>query len=434
MLTALHKNVQQAFILIASTLFLSTITPLPLLAQQTTSDLVFSPQRLDRIDYVLEKYVNEERITGAVALVLQDGEVVYEKAVGWADKENERRMTTDTIFRIASQTKAITSTAILMLIEQGKVYLNAPIDQWMPTFEQTTVAVESDNGLVIEPAHRSITIKDLLTHTAGISYGRESITEALYKQNGLGYAGDAYGWYTAHKNEEICQTMDRLGNLPFAEHPGKDWVYGYSTDILGCIVERASGQPLDAFIRTHITDPLGMTNTYFFLPLEEKERLATVYTINDQSIIVRSPEGPRGQGDYVTGPRKSFAGGSGLLSTAKDYARFLEMIRNEGTLDGHHYLSPHTVNLMTSNQVGLLHSHKGLGFGLGFQTTEQPGANAFAPVGSFGWSGAYGTAYEVAPHERLVMVLMIQVLPFRGNGIREAFKTAVYQSLVPATH
>ncbi|QXD16919.1 beta-lactamase family protein [Rhodocaloribacter litoris] len=391
---------------------------------------VIDPERLVRVDSVLERYVREGRVAGAVGLVLHDGEVVYERAVGWADREAGRPMTTDTIFRIASQTKALTSTAILMLVEEGRINLEDPVSRWMPTFERTMVAVRSDTGLVLEPARRAITIRDLLTHTAGISYGGEPWVAARYRAQGLGY-GEAYGWYTAHLDEPICETMDRLGTLPFVEQPGVRWVYGYATDILGCVVERVSGRPLDAFFRERLTGPLGMTDTYFYLPPAQRDRLAAVYTPGDDGRVVRAPDGPRGQGDYVDGPRRSFSGGAGLLSTARDYARFLEMIRNGGILDGVRILAPHTVAVMTSNQVGTRYSEDGLGFGLGFQTTDRLGANGFSSVGTFGWSGAYGSAYEVDPKERLVLVLMIQVVPYYGSGLREAFKAAVYQALVP---
>jgi CubicO group peptidase (beta-lactamase class C family) len=405
----------------------------PVLAQgqpSLTSGNVVDPGRLARVDSVLTRYVDEGRVAGAVGLVLRDGEVIYERAVGWADREAQRRMTPDVIFRIASQTKAITSTAILMLVEAGKINLEDPVHRWMPTFETTTVAVRSDTGRVIAPAHRAITIKDLLTHTAGISYGREPRVAPRYEEQGLGY-GEAYGWYTADKEEPICDTMDRLGTLPFVEQPGAVWVYGYSSDVLGCVVERASGRPLDAFVRERLTGPLGMNDTWFFLPPEHRDRLAAVYTPGSDGRMVRAPDGPRGQGDYVDGPRRSFSGGAGLLSTARDYARFLEMIRSGGSLDGVRILAPHTVAVMTSDQAGPLYDGNGLGFGLGFQTTERLGANGFSSVGTFGWSGAYGSVYEVDPRERLVIVLMIQVVPYVGSGIREAFKTAVYQALVP---
>lgn len=391
---------------------------------------VVDSDRLARLDSVLERYVREDRVAGAVGLVLRDGEVIYERATGWIDREARRPMTPDAVFRIASQTKAITSTAIMMLVEEGKINLNDPVSRWMPTFEKTTVAVRSDTGLVVVPARRAITIKDLLTHTSGISYSGGPLVGSLYVEQGLGY-GEAYGWYTANKQEPICDTMDRLGALPFVEQPGAAWVYGYSTDILGCVVERASARPLDAFLRERLTGPLGMKDTWFFLPPEQRDRLATVYTPGSEGRVVRAPDGPRGQGDYVDGPRRSFAGGAGLLSTAHDYARFLEMIRNGGTLDGVRLLAPHTVAVMTSNQVGTLHNENGLGFGLGFQTTDRLGANGFSSEGTFGWSGAYGSVYEVDPKERLVIVLMIQVVPYFGSGIREAFKTTVYQALVP---
>lgn len=401
------------------------------LAQSAPAQLVhgFDPARLTRIDSLLERYVSEGRIAGAVGLVLRDGEVVYERAIGWADREAERPMTTDAVFRIASQTKAITSTAVLMLVEEGKINLNDPASRWLPSFAETTVAVSADTGRSVVPARRAITVRDLLTHTSGISYGGEPQIAPLYQAGGLGY-GDAYGWYFAHRTEPICETIDRLGTLPFVRQPGEAWVYGYSTDILGCIVERASGQALDEFVRERITQPLGMRDTWFFLPPDQRARLATVYAPDSTGIVVRAPDGPLGQGDYVDGPRRSFSGGAGLLSTARDYARFLEMVRNGGALDGRRYLAPHTVALMTSNQVGTLFDGEGRGFGLGFETTEQLGATGFASVGSFGWSGAYGSWYKVDPEERLVMVLMIQVVPFDDHRFREAFEAAIYQALL----
>ena len=394
---------------------------------------IVSEERLAYVDEVLQRYVDENRVAGAVGLVMRDGDIIYERAVGWADREAGLPMTTDTIFRIASQTKAITSAAVMMLVEQGKINLNEPIHRWMPTFKGSTVGVHSDSGLVVVPARRAITVHDLLTHTAGISYGRERHTEDLYKAQGLGYAGPAYGWYTAHKEETLCDTMDRLGPLPMAAQPGERWVYGYNTDILGCIVERVSGKPLDEFFQEFITAPLGMRDTFFFLPAShDKKRLAAVYSPDASGTMKRAEDGARGQGHYVDGPRRNFAAGAGLLSTARDYARFLEMIRNEGTLAGHTYLSPHAVALMNNNQSGTLHSTNGLGFGLGFQTIDRVGAKGLASKGAFGWSGAYGTVYEVDPEEKLVIVLMVQVLPYYGSGIREAFKSAVYGALIPA--
>jgi CubicO group peptidase (beta-lactamase class C family) len=265
------------------------------LAQAPASRPAFSTERLARIDRVLQEYVTENRVAGAVALVLQDGQTVYEKAVGWSDKEAGRRMTTDTIFRIASQTKAITSAAILALMEEGRIGLTDPVSRFIPPFAKTTVADPDQDGGAPVPARRQILIRDLLTHTAGISYGTDRHIAPLYEARGLGPAA-GFGWYTADKSEPICETMERLAALPFVAQPGEAYVYGYNTDVLGCVVERASGMPLDQFIRTRITEPLGMKDTRFFLPAADVPRLAAVYSSDDEGRIRRAPEGPRGQG------------------------------------------------------------------------------------------------------------------------------------------
>ena len=379
------------------------------------------------IDRGLQRYIDRDRVPGIVALVMQDGEVVYEKAFGWADRESSRRMTTDTIFRIASQTKALTSVAVMRMIEDGSLALSTRAGEYITTFASTKVAVANERGTVSQvPARRAITIRDLLTHTAGISYGTEPAVAALYEAKGLGPAAGA-GWYTADKNEGVCDTMERLGTLPFVAQPGTAWVYGYNTDILGCIVEKASGSPLDAYIRDHITAPLGMKDTQFFLPSAQKDRLAAVYSSADGK-YVRAPDGARGQGAYIDGPRRNFAGGAGLLSTARDYGRFLESMRRGGSIDGIRLLSPRAVQLMSTNQVGDLHSTTGLGWGLGFETVDRFGANGMSSAGAFGWGGAYGSVYRVDPEARLVMVLMIQLIP-NATDIREVFPSLVYQAL-----
>lgn len=388
-----------------------------------------APDRVARIDKGLQQYVDENRVAGIVALVLQDGRPVYERAFGWSDKEAGRRMTTDAIFRIASQSKAITSAAVLVLVEDGKIGLADPVSRFIPSFAKTTVAVRSGTEVTYVPARRAITIRDLLTHTAGISYGTNAEVAKQYEAKGLGPAA-GYGWYTADKDEPICETMERLGTLPFVAHPGERWVYGYNTDILGCVVERASGVPLDRFIRDRVTGPLGMTDTHFFLPPGQRSRLAAVYSSGADGIAVRAADGARGQGHYVEGPRRSFAGGAGLLSTARDYARFLEMIRNGGALDGVRILSPRAVRLMTTDQIGPLYPTDGLGFGLGFEVTERYGAKGMDAEGAFGWGGAYGTEYRVDPEARIVMVLMLQLVP-GATDIRQKFATLVYQALLP---
>ncbi|HKW48718.1 MAG TPA: serine hydrolase domain-containing protein [Gemmatimonadaceae bacterium] len=389
----------------------------------------FDVVRLTRIDSTLQGAVDRGEIGGAVALVLRDGQTVYEGAFGWADREADRRMTTDAIFRIASQTKALTSVAAMSLVEEGKLSLNDPVSKFIPEFEHTTVATRVDTGRAIVPARRRITIRDLLTHTAGISYGVDSLVGPLYAAAGLGPAA-GWGWYTADKKEPICITMQRLASLPFVAQPGARFVYGYNTDILGCVVERVTGAPLDEVIRTRITGPLGMKDTYFFLPKDKRDRLAAVYASGADMKATRAPDGPRGQGDYVEGPRRNFSGGAGLLSTARDYSRFLQMLLNGGTLDGVRILGPRTVALMTTNQTDTLYSRTGEGFGLGFSIVERPGAaGRIESVGTFGWGGAYGSNYNVDPKEHLVLVFMIQQLP-NHTDVAAKFPMLVYQALI----
>lgn len=383
---------------------------LALLTMPLSAQRGFDPARLARLDTLLQANVDSQWIAGAVALVMRDGQVVYERAVGWADREARRPMRPDHLFRIASQTKALTSVAAMMLVEEGRLTLGTQVRRWMPTF----------------PA--GITIQHLLTHTAGISYGTSAGEAEAYRAAGLGPAA-GYGWYFADKDEPICTTLDRLGTLPFTAKPGERFVYGYGSDILGCIVERVSGRSLDAFLRERITGPLGMRDTRFFLPREQRDRLATLYAADSTGRVARADTGARGQGHYVEGPRRSFSGGAGLLSTARDYATFLQMLLDGGAHGGRRYLSPRTVALMTSNQVGTLYNANGQGFGLGFSVTERLGGNGFTSVGSFGWGGAYATTYLVDPQQGLVMLLLTQTLPNRAT-VGAQFPTLVYQALV----
>jgi CubicO group peptidase (beta-lactamase class C family) len=396
-------------------------------ASTRTAGSGVSSERLARIDAMLQSYVDRNLIAGAVAMVLRDGRPAYQKAVGWADKEANRPMRMDTMFRIASQTKAITSVAALSLVEDGSLSLSDQVGKFIPSFAKTNVAVRNGDATTIVPAKRPITIRDLLTHTAGISYGIEPHISSQYAAQGLGPSAGA-GWYFADKQEPICDAMERLGTLPFIAQPGEAWVYGYNTDVLGCVIERVTGQSLDRVIAARVTQPLGMTDTHFFLPVDQKDRLAAVYASGSDGRAVRAAEGARGQGSYVDGPRRTFAGGAGLVSTARDYGRFLEMIRGGGALDGVRILSPRMVAMMSTNQVGTLHSTTGLGFGLGFETTDRYGANGLDDVGSYGWGGAYGTMYRIDPHERLVIMLMLQLLP-NTTDVREKFPLMVYQAL-----
>lgn len=412
---------------IAAALVISSISfasgqPLP---QAGPESVGLSSERLDRIDAVMQELVDSSRTAGVAILVLRDGRAVKSGAYGWADREARRPLQMDALFRIASQTKAVTSVAAMILVEEGRLRLSDPVRLWVPSFENMTVAGE--NGP--DSARRPITIRDLLTHTAGISYGNEPAVRQAFEAAGLGPAAGA-GWYFADKEEPICATMDRLGTLPLVAHPGERFVYGYSTDLLGCVVERVSGQPLDELFRERIFRPLGMMNTFFFVPDSERSRLAVVYAAGPE-VLKRAPEGAIGQGAYVDGPRESFSGGAGLVSSIEDYARFLQMLMNGGELDGARILSQHSVSLMTGDHLGSIYNRPGLGFGLGFQVLQNPAlAGLYGASGAYGWGGAYATSYWVDPAERLVALIMTQTLPSGGLDAADRFRALVYSALL----
>ncbi len=400
--------------LAAATLFfaIAILQPIAAAAQElprvAPAEAGFVPGRLDRIGAALEDYVAEGSLPGAVVAVLRDGAVVYEEAVGYSDVEGGRRIEVDAIFRIASQTKAVVSVAVMMLQEDGALLISDPLGRYLPAFSETTVAVPGENGgYDIVPADRPITIRDLLTHTAGISYG--------YGPGGDRWSeADITGWYFAHRDEPVRATVDRMAALPFQAQPGARFVYGYATDILGALVEEVSGLPLDEFLRARLFEPLDMRDTHFYLPPGKTDRLAVVYGHDGPGSLSRAAEGPGmdTQGQYVDGPRKSLSGGAGLLSTARDYARFLQMMLNGGHLGDARILSPASVALMTANHIGDLMG-SGVGFGLGFQVRLDLGAaGQLGSEGDYGWGGAYHTTYWVDPAERLVVVYFTQL---RGN-------------------
>jgi len=392
--------------------------------------LGFDAERLARIHSVMQQYVDEGRVAGIVTMVVRHGRVAQAGAYGWSDQEAGRRMTIDALFRIASQSKAVTSVAVMTLVEEGRLRLGDPVSKFLPGFAATSVAVAADPGMTRVPARRAITIRDLLTQSAGISYGTESLVEATYRSADLGPAA-GFGWYFADKSEPICASMDRLATLPFLAQPGERFVYGYATDILGCVVERVSGQTLAAYIESRVTSPLGMRDTHFFVPEEDRARLTAVYAATPDGGIERAGEGPLGQGAYVDGPRASFSGGAGLVSTAGDYASFLQMLLNGGVLDGARILGPKTVSLMTQDHLDELYGSPGYGFGLGFQILEDPGLTAqYGSPGLYSWGGAYASTYWVDPVEEIVGVFMIQLLPRGGLDLADRFRTLVYQAIV----
>jgi CubicO group peptidase (beta-lactamase class C family) len=398
--------------------------PLP---RAQPEEVGLSAERLKQLDGALRSYVDDGKLAGSVLLVARRGKVVYLQAFGQRDREARSPMQTDSIFRIASQTKALVSVGIMMLSEQGKLLLNDPLAKFIPEFKETTVAVPKEGGgYDVVKAKRPITIRDLLTHTSGIGYGT-GVAEDKWKAAGIG------GWYFADRKEPIAATVARMAALPNDAQPGEKWVYGYSIDILGVVIEKASGKPLDEFLRANITEPLGMTDTAFYLPAGKRDRLTAVYSATEGGKLERAPNPGAmvGQGAYADGPRVSFSGGAGLLSTAGDYGRFLQMMLNGGELDGKRLLSRKSVELMLSDHLRGVFFREGEGMGLGFSLVKDLGARGQpGSVGEFGWGGAYHSQYWADPREQLVVVHLTQLLPAIGIDDFGKVRSLVYQSIV----
>ena len=391
----------------------------------TLEELGFSAERLERLSEVLEGYVDDRQLAGSVTFVARHGKIAYLEAYGDRDRASHKPMQADTIFRIASQSKAIVSTATMILQEEGKLLIQDPVGKYLPEFQETTVAVPNDDGgYDVVPAKRPITIRDLLTHTSGFDYGH-GVAANLWAAAGI------QGYYFSDRDEPIAATVSRMAGLPANAQPGEEWVYGYSTDILGAVVEQAAGKPLDVFLDDRIFSPLGMTDTYFYLPHTKRDRLAKVYANVEGSLELAPADGWKGQGAFVDGPRKSFSGGAGLVSTANDYARFLQMILNGGELDGVRVLGRKTVELMSVNHLGDVPFRPGQGFGLGFSVLTDLGARGTSgSVGELAWGGAYHSQYWIDPVEDLIVVHLTQLIPSGGLDDYAKVKELIYQALV----
>jgi CubicO group peptidase (beta-lactamase class C family) len=408
--------------IIAAALALAALPSLH--AAATPAALGFAPDRLQRLDAVVQDHVDRRQLAGAVVLIQRHGQPAHFKAYGLQDLEAGKPMPTDAIMRIASMSKAVTSVAVMMLYEEGRLLLHDPLSKYLPAFSKSVVAVPPPAGApagtkyVTVPVKRPIQIRDLLTHTAGLTYG-DGLAVDDYKQANL------HGWYFANKDETIGQAIDRLGTLPLHGQPGEAWQYGFSTDVLGRLVEVVSGLPLDRFFAERIFRPLRMTDSCFFLPPEKAGRLATVYALEKDKLA-------RGdQGDYVTGPRKCFSGGAGLLSTTGDYGRLLQMLLNGGELEGVRLLSPASVALMHANHTGDKYDRDTNAFGLGFWVMRDLGFyGELGAEGSYGWGSAYYPQYLVDPKNNLVALFMTQLRPAGGLDLVKKFKVLTYQALV----
>jgi CubicO group peptidase (beta-lactamase class C family) len=392
-------------------------------------ELGLSSERLQRLTTVFQAYATDKKMAGSVILVARHGKIVYFNAFGKRDIESNAAMQHDAIFRIASQTKALVSVGIMMLQEEGKLLINDPVGKYLPEYLETTVAESKDGGgFNVVKAKRQITLRDLLTHTAGVGYGG-GVAADIWKEAGI------TGWYFADRDEPVGTTIARMAKLPMDAQPGEKFVYGYNTDILGAVIEKVSGKSLDEFITSRILTPLGMKDTHFYLPQNKINRFATVYSAYADKPLERAPDAGTmvSQGAYVTGPWKSFSGGAGLLSTASDYAKFLQMMLNKGTLNGVRILAPSTVELMTVSHLGKVPYEwgAGMGFGLGFSVCEDLGARGTpGSEGEFGWGGAYGSTYWVDPKEDLVVVYFKQLIPTNNLDDQNKLRTLIYQAIV----
>lgn len=408
--------------------FISTAQTLQPAAPATAN---FSNERLQRIDKVMQQAVDSNWIAGCVTFIARDGKIIYNKAFGYADVESKAKMQPDNIFRIASQTKAITSVAVMMLYEEGKFLLDDPISKYIPAFANPKVLDkfnESDSSYTTVPAKREVTIRDLLTHTSGIDYALigSSQMKAIYAKNNL---NPAFG----NDTMKLVNMVNKLGTMPLVHQPGEKWNYGLNVDVLGRLVEILSGMPLDQFFQQRIFQPLGMNDTYFYLPESKYSRLVTAYSEDKEHNRVPWESHPGTAGVASNYPKTHgtyFAGGAGLSSTVKDYGIFLQMLLNGGVYNGHRLLAPRTIEMMTSNQIGDLDLGKDK-FGLGFEITTAAGqAQSGLSEGSFSWGGFFSTIYWADPKKHLIGEIYLQQSPMTHWEVSSKFKTLVYQALL----
>ena len=427
MTTARSKNWR-----LALSVVLAGVTVLPFAASQVPvgkpGDAGMSAERLQRIHQAIERHIDAGAISGAVTLVARRGKIVHFEAHGLMDLEARRPMTTDAIFRIASMTKPVTSVAVMMMVEEGKIRLSDPVSKYIPEFKDTKVAMPKDSltpkpaarpgeaDIYLVPAYREVTVHDLLTHTSGLMSGGAGAREAARMA-------------PKRPSDTLATYVPRLGTVPFDFQPGTQWAYSGAAgpEVLGRIVEIVSGQPYDQYLRERIFEPLGMKDTFFFPPDDRRPRMVTLYD--------KSPDGLRKSANQDGYSSKTFFGaGGGLMSTAQDYCQLAQMLLNGGKLNGHVLLSPRTVQLMAANHVGDMFNGKlgrpahGMGYGLLMGVVEDPvAAGLRVSKGSFGWDGAYGTQTWIDPVENMVTIVMIQTQVVQ---VQRDFENAVMQAIL----
>lgn len=380
----------------------------PPLAEATPESVAMSSERLGKIDDMLNNAVKTNDLPGIVALIARNGKIVFYNAYGMADNTSGKAMEKDAIFRIASQTKAITSTAVMILWEEGKFKLDDPISKYIPEFGEAQILdtfQEEDSTYTTKPANDQITIRDLITHTSGVGYGvidGDARFKKMYAQAGI---TDLF----TTENISIGESIKKLAKLPLHHNPGEKFTYSEGLDVLGYFIEIVSGMPFDKFLKTRIFEPLGMEDTWFYLPKSKHDRLVSVQHKVDGKwekypITFYDTDYPK------TGAKRFFSGGAGLSSTAKDYATFLQMYLNNGELNGKRILSRTTVQSIMGNQVGDLFSdgNKFYGLAFGVVTAKGQDSGGQGSIGTFDWGGYFNTQYFADPKEQIIGILMKQ--------------------------
>jgi CubicO group peptidase (beta-lactamase class C family) len=388
-----------------------------------------SSERLERISTVVQRNIDDKRIAGAVTLVVRRGHVAWFKAQGMMDREAAKPMPTDAMFRICSMTKPITSVAVMMLYEEGKFLLDDPVSKYLPEFKNSKVLVKPATGEPYTiPATKEITIRDLLRHTSGITYQWNGDLGPLYEKANVASGLLQY-------DGTIGDSVKNLAALPLLFNPGDRFEYSLGVDVLGRLVEVVSGKPLDEFFRARIFEPLGMKDTYFYPPDNKAARLATAYTYYADKGLNRFPDTPIREGSFVysadyptRGPKKLFSGGAGLVSTAMDYARFCQMMLDEGKVGNTRLLSRKTIELMTHDQLGKIGPDEGFGLGFGIEGVKGPLSELGSP-GSYAWGGFFYTAFSIDPKEQMIVVFMAQLHPTGDLTLDRQVHELAYQAI-----
>ncbi len=388
-----------------------------------------SSERLERIGAAVQRSIDQKRLAGAVTLVMRRDRVVWVQAQGMMDREAHKPMRPDTLFRICSMTKPITSLAVMMLYEEGRFMLDEPVSKYLPEFKNPKVLVKPGAGEPYPiPATREITIRDLLRHTSGLTYHWNEVLGPMYKEANVAHGLLPY-------DGTIGDSVKRLANLPLLFNPGERWEYSLGVDVLGRLVEVVSGKPLDEFFRTRIFEPLGMKDTYFYPPEDKLARLAAAYTYYPDKGLNRFPDTPITEGPFTysadypyRGPKKLFSGGAGLTSTAADYARFCQMMLDGGKIGNQRLLSRKSIELMTQDQLGRISPDQAFGLGFGIEGLKAPLTEIGTP-GEYDWGGFFYTAFSIDPKEQMIVIFMAQLHPSGDLALDRQVHALAYQAI-----